>query len=214
MRRACLLAFVAMQAAGGAAAHPHGRLACQVQLGLEGGRLASVTQRLTLDAASSAALADRLQPEAADPPKPVAQFRNLVLGLFRQSGWMLELRAHGAADAVALDDSAAAWRRLDDGRLELSLTLAPTTSVPAAAQWALACRDPAWYWVGEFAGDSPVSAAGASCTAWLDGPRDAGAEAALLRAAAQAAGKAGAEQVAPVATAAPQLGAGRAELRC
>ena len=121
MRRACLLALFAMQVAGSAAAHPHGRLACHVQLGLEGGRLAWVAQRLTLDAASSAAMAERLRPEVAEPPKPVAQFRSLVLGLFRQSGWMLELRAQGAADPVTLDDSAAAWRRLDDGRIELSL---------------------------------------------------------------------------------------------
>jgi ABC-type uncharacterized transport system substrate-binding protein len=62
MRRAGLLALFAMQVAGSAAAHPHGRLACQVQLGLEGGRLAWVAQRLTLDAASSAALAERLLP--------------------------------------------------------------------------------------------------------------------------------------------------------
>lgn len=214
MRRACLLALLAMQAAGGAAAHPHGRLACQVQLGLEGGRLAWVAQRLTLDAASSAALAERLQPEAAEPPKPVAQFRSLVLGLFRHSGWMLELRAEGAADAVVLDDSASAWRRLDDGRLELSLTLVPTTPVPAAAQWTLACRDPVWYWVGEFVGEAPVSVSGASCTAQLDAPRDAAAEVVALNAAALAAGRMGAESVAPAATAAPQLGAGRAELRC
>jgi ABC-type uncharacterized transport system substrate-binding protein len=214
MRRAGLLALFAMQVAGSAAAHPHGRLACQVQLGLEGGRLAWVAQRLTLDAASSAALAERLQPEVTEPPKPVAQFRSLVLGLFRHSGWMLELRAEGAADLVALDDSAAAWRRLEDGRLELSLTLVPTTPVPAAAQWALACRDPVWYWVGEFAGEAPVSAVGANCAAQLDGPRDAAAEAAALNAAALSAGRMGAERVAPAATAAPQLGAGQAELRC
>lgn len=230
MRRgATATAAALLLAAGGAAAHPHGRLACQVQLGLEGGRLAWVAQRLTLDAASSAALAERLQVGAAEPvPKPVLQFRSLLLGLFRHSGWMLDLRAAGAVGAagaavaegpVALDDSAAAWRQLDDGRLELSLTLAPTAPVaaPPGTQWALACRDPVWYWVGEFAGDaavSAVSATGAACTAQFDGPRDAAAEAAALTAAARAAGALGAERVAASATATPQLGAGRAELRC
>ncbi len=214
---AAALATALLLAAGGAAAHPHGRLTCQVQLGLEGGRLAWVAQRLTLDAASSAALAERLQVGAAEPvPKPVLQFRSLLLGLFRHSGWMLDLRAAGAEAAVALDDSAAAWRQLDDGRLELSLTLAPTAPVvaPPGTQWALACRDPVWYWVGEFAGDAAVSAAGATCAVQLDGPRDAAAEAAALTAAARAAGALGAERVAAAATATPQLGAGRAELRC
>lgn len=214
MVRAAALALLAMQWAGTAAAHPHGRLACQVQLVLEGGQLVAVRQRLTLDTASSAALAERVQPAAAEPAKPVAQFRGLLLGLFRQSAWMLELRAEGAAEAVVLDDSASGWRQLDDGRLELSLTLAPAAPVRAASAWSVACRDPSWYWVGEFAGTEPVSTSGMRCTALLDGPRDAAAEAAALSAAAQAAGKAGAEQVAPATTAAPQLGAGRAELRC
>lgn len=117
MRRAAVVAWLLL-AAGGAAAHPHGRLSCQVQLGFEQGRLASVVQRLTLDAGSSAALAERLQIGAAEPPaKQVVLFRDLLLGLFRHSGWMLDLRAAGAAAAVALDDQAAAWRKLDDGRL-------------------------------------------------------------------------------------------------
>jgi ABC-type uncharacterized transport system substrate-binding protein len=220
MRRgatATAAAAALLLAAGGAVAHPHGRLACQVQLGLEGGRLAWVAQRLTLDAASSAALAERLQPGAAEPlPRPVQQFRSLVLGLFRHSGWMLDLRAAGAPKPVALDDSTAAWRQLADGRLELALMLAPTAPVAAApgTQWALACRDPVWYWVGEFAAETPVSATASACTVQLDGPRDAVAEAAALTAAAQAAGALGAERVAAAATAAPQLGAGRAELRC
>lgn len=208
-------AALLLATAGSAAAHPHGRLACQVQLGLEGGRLGWVTQQLTLDAASSAALAERLQIGAAEPvPQPVALFRDLVLGLFRHSGWMLDLRAEGAAEAVALDDSAAAWHRLDDGRLVLSLKLAPKAPVPAAAQWTLACRDPVWYWVAEYSGTDAVSASGATCTATLDGPRDAAAEAAALSAAARAAGAMGAEQVAASATSAAQLGAGRAQLRC
>ncbi|WP_425261241.1 DUF1007 family protein [Rubrivivax sp. RP6-9] len=221
MRRgATATAAALLLAAGGAAAHPHGRLACQVQLGIEGGRLVWVAQRLTLDAASSAALAERLQVGAAEPlPKAVLQFRSLLLGLFRHSGWMLDLRAAGAEAAVALDDRAATWRQRDDGRLELSLTLAPTAPVaaPPGTPWALACRDPVWYWVGEFAGDvagPAVSATGATCAVQLDGPRDAAAEAAALTAAARAAGALGAEQVAASATATPQLGAGRAELLC
>ncbi len=212
-RRAAVALLLAV--AGGAAAHPHGRLACQVQLGLDGGQLAWVAQRLTLDAASSAALAERLQIGAAEPvPQPVLLFRDLVLGLFRHSGWMLDLRPEGSRDAVALDDTAAAWHRLDDGRLVLSLRLAPKTPVPAATSWAIACRDPVWYWVAEYTGPDAVSAIGASCTVTLDGPRDAVAEAAALSAAARAAGAMGAEQVAASATAAAQLGAGRAELRC
>ncbi len=213
--RSCAAAAALLLVAGGAAAHPHGRLGCQVQLGFEQGRLAWVAQRLTLDAASSAALAERLQVGATEPPaKPVALFRDLMLGLFRQSGWMLDLRADGLAAALALDDTASAWRRLDDGRLELSLQLAPLVPVPAAAQWALACRDPVWYWVGEFVGPAAVSAAGAACRVALDGPRDAAAVAAALTAAARAAGALGAEQVAASVTATAQLGAGRAELRC
>ena len=134
--RPCAAAAVLLLVAGGAAAHPHGRLGCQVQLGFE------------------------------------------------------------------------------QGRLELSLQLAPLVPVPAAAQWALACRDPVWYWVGEFVGPAAVSAAGTACRVALEGPRDAAAVAAALTAAARAAGALGAEQVAPAATATAQLGAGRAELRC
>jgi len=180
MRRAAAAAL--LLACGAAAAHPHGRLACRVQLAWEGGRLAGVQQQLVIDAASSAALAERLQPGAADAAKPVLLFRDLVLGLFRQSGWMLELRAAGSDATVALDDRGAAWRRLDDGRIELALQLVPTHEVAAAPQWTLACRDPVWYWVAEFSGPAPVQAEG--CQVLLDGPRDAAAEAATLQAAA------------------------------
>ena len=215
MRRAAALLVSLATVAGGAAAHPHGRLACQVQLGFEGGRLVWVAQRLTLDAASSAALAERLQVGTPEPPaKPVALFRDLMLGLFRHSGWMLDLRADGLAAAVALDDTASAWRRLDDGRLELSLQLAPLAPVPAATQWALACRDPVWYWVGEFVGPAAVSVDGAACRVALDDARDAAAVAAALTSAARAAGALGAERVAASATATAQLGAGRAALQC
>lgn len=195
-----------------AAAHPHGRLECRVRLAWEGGRLAAVEQRLVLDAASSAALVDRLQPGVAEAGKPVLMFRDLVLGLFRHSGWMLDLRAVGGDAAVALDDRAAAWRRLDDGRLELALQLAPKGEVATAPQWAIACRDPVWYWVAEFSGPAPVQAEG--CQVRLDGPRDAAAETATLQAAALRAGLAGAERVAPAAADGRPLGAGRAELRC
>lgn len=195
-----------------AAAHPHGRLECRVRLAWEGGRLAAVEQRLVLDATSSAALAERLQPGVAEVGKPVLLFRDLVLGLFRHSGWMLDLRAAGGDVAVALDDRSAAWQRLDDGRLELALHLAPKAELPASQPWTLACRDPVWYWVAEFSGPAPVQAEG--CQVLLDGPRDAATETATLQAAALRAGLAGAERVAPVAAGGAPLGAGRAELRC
>jgi Protein of unknown function (DUF1007) len=214
MRRAAALAL--LLAAGGAAAHPHGRLECRVRLAWEGGRLAAVEQHLVLDAASTAALAERLQPGVADAGKPVLLFRDLVLGLFRQSGWMLDLRPVGGAvggeAAVPLDDRSAVWQRRGDGRLELALQLAPKGEVPATQQWALACRDPVWYWVAEFSGPAPVQAEG--CQVQLDGPRDAAAEAATLQAAALRAGLAGAERVAPVVSSTTALGVGRAELRC
>lgn len=200
---------------GAAAAHPHGRLECRVQLGWHAdGRLARVEQRLLLDAASSSALADRLKPGAEDAPKPVQQFRSLVLGLFRHAGWMLELRAAGHEAPLALDDRAAAWQQRPDGRLELVLQLVPTAPAPApvsaAEAWSVACRDPAWYWVAEFPGPEAVQAAG--CAVQFEGARDAAAEAATLQAAALRAGVAGAER-ATLATAGA-LGAGRAELRC
>lgn len=198
---------------GAAAAHPHGRLECHVALGWhDDGRLAQVAQRLVLDAASSAVLAERLQPGAADAPKPVQQFRSLVVGLFRHSGWILDLRPAGGDTPVALDDREAVWSQRPDGRLELALQLVPTATVPAAAQWSLNCRDPVWYWVAEFPAAGAVQAAG--CAVRLDGPRDAAAEAATLQTAALRAGLAGAERMAPQAAAAGPLGAGRAELQC
>lgn len=213
MRAAAVLA-VALLGAGGAAAHPHGRLGCAVTLAVEGGRLVGVTQRLTLDAASSAALAERVAPEAAEPPpKPVWQFRELLRGLFRHSDWMLDLRL-GDGAAVALDDEAAAWRQAPDGRLELTLTLRPAAPTAWAGDATLQCRDTAWYWLAEFADAQAVQVQGAACAAQLDAPRDARAEAAALQAAAIAAGVAGAERIATAATAGAPLGAGRARLSC
>lgn len=234
-RAAAAVAAALCAATGGVAAHPHGRLACDVRLGFEQGRLAWVAQRLTLDAASSAALAGRMEIGEADPPsRPAALFRDLLTGLFRQSGWMLDVwPGSGTGAAVALDDREAAWTRLPDGRLVLSLRLVPMARASTApvtagqsaadpaeartagsARWSVSCRDPVWYWLGEFAGTEPVSAVGAACVVTLDAPRDAAEVASALTAASRAAGASGAGHVAGAVTTTRQLGAGRAELRC
>lgn len=222
--RAVVLA--AALAAGGAAAHPHGRLECRVLLVLEHGVLQRVQHTLVLDAASSAALADRVQAGAdagtAAPSAPVRRFRDLLVGLMRHGGWMLELRPGAQGTPVRLDDADARWRQAEDGRLALELDLrpvaAPADALPRAADgpWTLACRDPHWYWLGEFAPQAPVAAAGAACTATVGSTRDAAAEAAALREAAREAGVLRAEMVAPAALAGTggRLGPGQAELRC
>lgn len=200
--------------AGAAAAHPHGRLECGVTLVVEAGRLVGVTQRLTLDAASSAALAERVAPRSTEPPpKPVWQFRELLRGLFRHADWMLELRL-GDGAAVALDDESTSWHQQPDGRLALTLSLRPTAAVPWTDQASLQCRDPGWYWLGEFNEAQAVQVQGRACTASLDAPRDAQREASAMQAAAIAAGVAGAERIAAAATSGAPLGAGRARLAC
>ncbi len=200
--------------ASGAAAHPHGRLACGLTLHMAEGRLQAVEQRLTLDAASSAALVGRVAPAATEPlPRPVWQFRELLRGLFRYGDWMLAL--HGSDGAkVPFDDEAAHWQQLPDGRLVLTLKLKPTHGFVAAGELALHCRDPGWYWLAEFTDVAAVQVQGAACQARFDAPRDAQAEASALQAAALAAGVAGAERVSAAATTGAPLGAGRALLRC
>ncbi len=212
--KAVLAALLLALGAGGAAAHPHGRLACGLTLHVAEGRLVAVEQRLTLDAASSAALADRVVPAATEPlPKPVWQFRELLRGLFRQGDWMLALQGSDGT-AVALDDEAAHWQQQADGRLVVTLKLRPARAFAAAGELALHCRDPGWYWLAEFTDAAAVQVQGAACQARFDAPRDAQAEAAALQAAALAAGVAGAERVSAAATTGAPLGAGRALLRC
>lgn len=191
---ACL-SSAAMQTAQ---AHPHGALDCAVRLGVEQGRLAWVEQRLTLDAVNTQALAERLQLDAAEPPRAAQQFRALLEGLFRQSGWMLQLRAAGAATPWVLDDPGApAWSRDAQGRavVEVRLQVVGVNGVVDGLQ--LACGDPSWYWAAGFAGPAPLQLQGTACQARIGHATALAEQAQALRAAAEQAGSKGADQVQP-----------------
>ena len=191
-----------------AAAHPHGSLDCAVQLGVERDQLTWVEQRLTLDLASSQALMDRLQLDTAEPALPARLFRQVVVGLFRQSGWMLELRP--AADTSTTDSGTGAplvlddtddvrWRRDAEGRVvvEARLQVKPSPAPWPVAGLRVTCRDPVWYWVAGFRKASQLTASGAACTVQAGNAEAAGAQARALQAAALRAGAPNADEVAP-----------------
>jgi ABC-type uncharacterized transport system substrate-binding protein len=192
-------------AATAVAAHPHGRLDCQVQVDAGPAGLRGIDLRLTLDAASSASLLPRLQ--LADDGGPASskegrQFGELVAGMFRQSGWMLKLQALGtdgepAGTALDLaDPQPAVFGRTADGLVTVAVRLQPEAPATATTGWALACQDPSWYWATGFAGAAQFSAA-AGCRADLQAMRDMAEQARALQAAAQRAGVPGADTAAP-----------------
>ena len=198
-----------------AQAHPHGALDCAVRLGVEQGRLGWVQQRLTLDEANTQALAERLQLDVAEPQRAAQQFRALLEGLFRQSGWMLQLRAAGASTPLVLDDpDAPTWTRDAQGRAVVTVRLLPaeTDGVPDGLQ--LACSDPSWYWAAGFAGPEPLQLQGAACQARIGHATALAEQAQALRAAALQAGNAGADQVQPGLLQSGALRSANAAVQC
>lgn len=217
-----LAAAALCSVAAPAAAHPHGSLDCQavVQAGPAG--LSNILLTLTLDAQSSAALAPRLQIDAAGQPgssKEARQFAELLAGMFRQSGWMLRLQAIGAdgeANAAAIDladPGPARWQQTAAGQLAVSVQLQPGTPAAAPFGWKLACLDPDWYWATGFAGPAQFSAS-TPCSAELEAMRSQAEQAQALQAAAQRAGVAGADQAAPGLLAAAGVRAPSGMVRC
>lgn len=224
MRLRWLAAAALLPAAMPAVAHPHGRLDCQavVQAGPAG--LLSIHLTLTLDAQSSAALAPRLQLDAAGRPgndKASRQFAELLAGMFRQSGWMLRLQPLGAdgepaAATVALaDPGPALWQQAASGQLSVAVVLQPEAAAPAPAPhgWQLACLDPDWYWATGFAAAAQFSI-NSPCTAELHAMRSVAEQAQALQAAARQAGVAGADQAAPGLLTAPGVRSPAGVLRC
>lgn len=208
--------------AGTVAAHPHGRIDCQVQVDAGPTGLASIALQLTLDAQSSAALAPRMQFDATGQlvaDKPVRQFADLVSGLFRQSGWMLKLQALGAdgepgGPALDLaDPEPARFTRLADGQVVVQVQLRPEAPAPSAHGWKLACLDPTWYWATGFANAAQFSAS-APCRADLEAMRGVAEQAQALQAAAQRAGVPGADQAAPGLLTAAGVRAPSGTIRC
>jgi len=224
VRAACRVTAGALLLAGAgpAAAHPHGRLDCQVQVQAGPAGLVSIDLQLTLDAASSAALVPRLRFDdqgrlAGD--KPVRQFADLVAGMFRQSGWMLKLQALDAAGAPGgptldlADPDPAQFRRLADGLVVVSVQLKPEAPATSDQGWALACLDPTWYWATGFATATQFSAS-APCRADLDAMRSVAEQAQALQAAALRAGVVGADQAAPGMLTAAGVRAPSGTIRC
>lgn len=208
--------------AGAAAAHPHGRIDCQVQVSAGPAGLASIALQLTLDPQSSAALVPRLQFDAQGQlagDKPVRQFADLVAGMFRQSGWMLKLQvlgADGEATGPALDladPEPARFSRLADGQVVVEVQLKPEVPATSAHGWKLACLDPTWYWATGFAGPSQFNAS-APCRAELEAMRSMAEQAQALQAAALKAGVLGADQAAPGLLTATGVRAPSGTIRC
>ncbi|MBP6899158.1 MAG: DUF1007 family protein [Burkholderiaceae bacterium] len=202
----------------GAAAHPHGRLDCSLALQADGqGRLQGVALALVLDAASSQSLRPRLQLDA--PHERQGQlFAQMLAGMFRHSGWMLQLRgAEAGPDGAALDlqdPEPPRWRTLADGRLELAVDLKPAAGAPALDGLQIACRDPVWYWLTGFAEPAQIQAPGSACQARLDGLGDAAEQAQALQAAARQAGAPGADRMAEGLERGPQRLSPTARLAC
>ena len=208
--------------AGAAAAHPHGRIDCQVQVDAGPAGLQSIALQLTLDAQSSAALVPRLQFDAQGQltgDKPARQFADLVAGMFRQSGWMLKLQALGAdgeATGPALDladPGPAQFSRQADGQVVVAVQLKPEAPAASAHGWKLACLDPTWYWATGFEGASQFSAS-TPCMAELEAMRSMADQAQALQAAALRAGVVGADQAAPGLLTAAGVRAPSGTIRC
>ncbi|MDT7838087.1 hypothetical protein [Aquabacterium sp. OR-4] len=95
-------------------AHPHGALDCALGIVAQAQpdasaapQLAWLDLRLTLDPASSQALLPRLPVQGQPPPADASTARQAVVlaqtlaGLFRQSGWMLQLQPAAAPGVAA-----------------------------------------------------------------------------------------------------------------
>jgi ABC-type uncharacterized transport system substrate-binding protein len=208
--------------AGPVAAHPHGRIDCQAQVAVGPAGLASIALQLTLDAQSSAALVPRLQFDGQGQlvdDKPVRQFADLVAGMFRQSGWLLQLRALGAdgepgGPALELaDPGPARFSRHADGQVVVAVQLQPEAAAISPHGWKLACLDPTWYWATGFAGPAQFSAS-APCQATLAPMRAVAEQAQALQAAALRAGVLGADQAAPGLLSATGVRAPSGTIRC
>jgi len=208
--------------AGAAAAHPHGRIDCQVQVDAGPAGLQSIALQLTLDAQSSSALVPRLQFDAQGQltgDKPVRQFADLVAGMFRQSGWMLKLQVLGADGEPAgaalelADPDPARFSRRADGQVVVQVALKPAEAAVSVHGWKLACLDPTWYWATGFAGPSQFNAS-APCRAELEAMRSMADQAQALQAAALRAGVVGADQAAPGLLTAAGVRAPSGTIRC
>jgi ABC-type uncharacterized transport system substrate-binding protein len=208
--------------AGPAAAHPHGRIDCQVQIEAGPGGLASIALQLRLDAQSSAALVPRLQFDDQGRlvhDKPVRQFAELIAGMFRQSGWLLKLQALGADGEAAgpaldlADPGPASFSRGADGQVVVAVQLQAEAPAAAPQGWKLACLDPTWYWATGFATAAQFSAS-APCRADLEAMRSVAEQAQALQAAALRAGVVGADQAAPGLLAATGVRAPSGTIRC
>lgn len=217
-------------------AHPHGTLDCAVQLGAADGpgapRLGWLALQLTLDAASSQSLLPRIQLEGAAQPganeSPEARqarlFTQMVAGLFRQSGWMLQLRADGAtAPAPELHDpDPPRFTQVADGRLQVSVRLQPQADAQPLALDGLeiACRDPVWYWLTGFRQAGQVQLATTAegtpprCQAQLGELQREADQAQALQSAALRAGSAGADQMAAGLATAEGRRSATATMRC
>jgi ABC-type uncharacterized transport system substrate-binding protein len=198
-----------------AQAHPHGALDCAVRIGVEQGRLAWLEQQLTLDAANTQALAARLQLDAAEPERAARLFRGVIEGLFRQSGWMLQARAAGNAEPLALHDpEPASWSRDADGRAVVTVRLEPADLHSPADGVQLGCSDPSWYWAAGFIDATQVQVNGAACRASTGRTTALAEQAQSMRAAAQQGGSVGADQVQAGLLQSGALRSGSATVHC
>ena len=203
-RRLAALASLALTAltaaAPWAAAHPHGTLDCSLKVVVRQDRLAWVEQRLAIDAASSAALVGRLRLDSAEPGREALAFRSLLAGLFRHSGWMLQLRAGPQAQVIALEDpEPPAFTLTTDGRVGLTVRLQPADAAAAlpVQTLALGCQDTSWYWLPRFRTVADVTVDGVACRVALDGWQRVADQAQAQQSAAQQSGVAGADRMAP-----------------
>jgi ABC-type uncharacterized transport system substrate-binding protein len=220
MRRPTLAAWAlaagpALMGLPAAHAHPHGALDCAVRVGVEQGRLAWLDQQLTLDAANTQALATRLQLDAAEPERAARLFRGVIEGLFRQSGWMLQTRAAGHPEPLALrDPEPARWSRDAEGRAVVTVRLQPADLHSPADGVQLACADPSWYWAAGFIDATQVQVSGAACRASTGQATALAEQAQAMRAAAQQGGSVGADQVQAGLLQSGTLRSGSATVHC
>lgn len=215
MRGAIAALALALLLPVAAAAHPHGALDCSVTAQVQHGQVQTLTLRLVLDAASSAALHDRVQPAQAEPTRAASGFRSVLAGLFRQGGWMLQVRPPGVQGTVELSDpDAARWGMLPDGRLTVQVALQPVGTPLPADGLELRCQDSSWYWLPRFRSADQVHVEGATCAVDLDDWQRAADRARAMQAQAQRAGAPGADQMAPALSDDSSAGAALARLRC
>lgn len=165
MRRA-LAALALGAAAAGAAAHPHGEIACRARLLLEPGQPARLQGELVLDEAHSRETLALLRPDGQPEPDPqlLLRFTQGVHWQFARFGYFFGLEADGQAQRLR-----PGWPQVDlaQDRIRIRVELVGEGDWPAARAWSLACADPGYYWVARFAeppelagcGPQPVQAA-------------------------------------------------------